>query len=236
MRFLTRAFIALTLGILMGLIANAVQGAERTEVDVELVLAVDVSLSMDEKSFRLEMQGYADAFRDPRVHRAITNGALGQIAVTLMQWSGYGTNDVSLSWRLLDGAESALAFADELQAVTRMSGGSTSISGAIDFGSLQFGTAHDGLRRVIDISGDGKNNNGRDPESARDEAVAKGITINGIPISAGEDGLEAHYRDSVIGGVGAFLIVANGFEDFGQAITRKLIQEIASTTDARRDG
>jgi hypothetical protein len=224
MRALQAILWIVTIAILLA-ISPAVRGEE---VDVELVLAVDVSMSMDEKSFRLEMQGYADAFRDPQVHRAIRAGGIGRIAVTLMQWSGYGTNQISVAWFLIDGPDTAERFAAAILAAQRMPGGSTSISGAIDFGLLLFGSEHEGLRRVIDISGDGKNNDGPDPSLSRTKAIARGITINGLPIAGGENGLEDYYRDSVIGGPGAFLVVANGYEDFGRAIARKLIAEIAS--------
>jgi len=198
-------------------------------VDVELVLAVDVSLSMDENSYRMEMQGYADAFRDPAVQQAIKMGGMGRIAVALMQWSGYGTYKLSLGWTVIDGDGAANELADTISGIERMPGGSTSISGAIDKGLALFdGNGFDSARHVIDISGDGRNNNGRDVAAAREEAVTKGFIINGLPIAGGEPGLEEYYQTTVIGGPGAFMVIAHGYEDFGQAITKKLIAEIAN--------
>jgi len=200
-------------------------------VDVELVLAVDVSLSMDENSYRMEMQGYADAFRNPAVQEAIKMGGMGKIAVALMQWSGYGTYKVSLGWTIVDCDNAANELAQTISGIERMPGGSTSISGAIDKGlSLFDGNGFDSWRRVIDISGDGRNNNGRDVGAAREEAVAKGIIINGLPIAGGEPGLEEYYQTTVIGGPGAFMVIAHGYDDFGQAITKKLIAEIANVS------
>lgn len=209
--------------------ARAAGGSDA--VDVELVLAVDVSLSMDENSYKMEMQGYADAFRNPAVQEAIKMGGMGRIAVALMQWSGYGTYKVSVGWTVVDGDGAASQLADVIAGVERMPGGSTSISGALDKGLTLFdGNGFDSVRRVIDISGDGRNNNGRDVGAAREEAVAKGIIINGLPIAGGEPGLEDYYQTTVIGGPGAFMVIAHGYEDFGQAITKKLIAEIANVS------
>jgi hypothetical protein len=202
---------------------------KRRTVDVALVLAVDVSLSMDEHSYQMEMQGYANAFRNPAVQEAIQMSGTGRVAVALMQWSGYGANKVSIGWTLLDSAGAAEQLAQAIEGTPRMPGGSTSISGAIDKALAMFdGNGFDATRRVIDISGDGRNNNGRDPTTAREEAIAQGFVINGLPIAGGEPGLEDYYRTSVIGGPGAFMVVAHGFDDFGQAITKKLIAEIAN--------
>jgi hypothetical protein len=209
--------------------ADAANGSGAVDVDVELVLAVDVSLSMDEREYQMEMRGYANAFRNQAVQEAIQMGGTGRIAVALMQWSGYGTYKLSVGWTLLDGAGAAEGLARAIEATARMPGGSTSISGAIDKALTLFdGDGFDGARRVIDISGDGRNNNGRDPVAARQEAVAQGIVINGLPIAGGEPGLEEYYHDTVIGGPGAFMVVAHGFDDFGQAISKKLIAEIAN--------
>jgi hypothetical protein len=213
-------------------VAKAEGGSEA--VDVELVLAVDVSLSIDENSYRMQMKGYADAFRDPSVQQAISMGGMGRIAVAFLQWSGYGTNKVTIDWTVIDGPAAANELAAMLAESVRMPGGSTSISGAIDKAVSMFeGNGYDSARRVIDISGDGRNNNGRDPVTARQEAVARGVIINGLPIAGGEPGLEEYYQNTVIGGPGAFLVVAHGFDDFGQAITKKLIAEIANVEPDR---
>jgi hypothetical protein len=219
-------FVTLTVGK-----ADAANGPDA--VDVELVLAVDVSLSMDEQSYRLEMQGYADAFRNPAVQEAIQMGGTGRVAVALMQWSGYGTYRVSVGWTKLDCAGDAEGLAQSIEHAPRMPGGSTSISGAIDKALALFdGNGFDGARRVIDISGDGRNNNGRNPDAARTAALAQGMVINGLPIASGEPGLEEYYRNNVIGGPGSFIVVAKDFDDFGQAITKKLIAEIANLPPA----
>src|SRR4051812_11715501 len=146
-------------------VARAEGGSEA--VDVELVLAVDVSLSIDENSYRMQMKGYADAFRDPSVQQAISMGGMGRIAVAFLQWSGYGTHKVTIDWTVIDGPAAANELAATLAEAVRMPGGSTSISGAIDKSLSMFqGNGYDSARRVIDISGDGRNNNGRDPVTA----------------------------------------------------------------------
>ena len=212
--------------------AQAAGGSDA--VDVELVLAVDVSLSMDDHSYQMEMQGYANAFRNPAVQEAIHMGGTGRVAVALMQWSGYGTYKVSVGWTIVDGAGSADELADIISGTERMPGGSTSISGAIDKGLTLFDSnGFEGTRHVIDISGDGRNNNGRDVAAAREEAVAKGFIINGLPIAGGEPGLEEYYQTTVIGGPGSFMVIAHGYDDFEQAITKKLIAEIANVAPDR---
>jgi hypothetical protein len=222
---------SMLIAALAGASAPAHAAGGNDAVDVELVLAVDVSLSMDENSYKMEMQGYADAFRNPAVQEAIKMGGTGRIAVALMQWSGYGTYKVSLGWTVVDCEGAANELAGVIAGIERMPGGSTSISGAIDKGLALFeGNGFDSARRVIDISGDGRNNNGRDVTAAREEAVAKGIIINGLPIAGGEPGLEEYYQATVIGGPGAFMVIAHGYDDFGQAITKKLIAEIANVS------
>jgi hypothetical protein len=202
----------------------------QTKVDVALVLAVDVSLSIDNEEFALQRAGYAAAFRNPMVIDAITMGGTGGMAVTYIQWSGASEQKQIIGWRLIRDRESALAFADELAAAERLvASGSTSLSGAIDTAArLLRQRDFAPNRKVIDISGDGSNNSGRLPIYARDEAVAEGITINGLAILKNEPFLDGYYRQNVIGGPGAFVITAADFGDFAQAILGKLVREVAS--------
>jgi hypothetical protein len=195
-----------------------------------LVLAVDASGSVNQTRFELQRKGYADAFRNPRVLDAIRGGATGSITVTMLQWTGPAMQVLAVPWTLIKDAGSANAFADAVEAAPRqLFGGGTSISGAIDRAMLMFPTApYLGLKRVIDISGDGSNNRGRDVREARDEAVRAGVVINGLPIVALEYGLDKYYFDHVIGGPGAFIVPADSYENFAQAVLRKLILEIAS--------
>jgi hypothetical protein len=200
------------------------------DVDVLLVLAVDASGSVNDERFSLQKEGYAAAFRNPRLLRAIQGGAVGAIAVTMTQWTGPALQISALPWtRIFDGA-SAQKFADTIAATPRqLFSGGTSISGAIDHAAgLLEKSPFLAPRRVIDISGDGANNRGRPAAPARDEAVAAGISINGLPILGLEPALDEYYRDNVIGGPGAFVIAAQNYEDFADAILRKLIREIAA--------
>ena len=218
-------------------------------VDLELILAVDVSGSIDDQEARLQRQGYVDAFRDAEVIAAITSGPVGRIAVSYLEWAGSGLTNLVADWALIDGRESGAAFSDRLAAQPVQTLLWTSISGAIDRAVPMFErNGFEGLRRVIDISGDGANNSGRLVTGARDSALAAGITVNGLPIINGRPGpmgwpptpnLDLYYEDCVIGGPGAFLVVAEGFADFGSAVRRKLILEIAGRLpqgrQARRD-
>jgi hypothetical protein len=203
-------------------------GGER--VDVALVLAVDASGSVDQVRFELQKQGYVAAFRHPRVINAITSGPRQSIAVIMMQWTGPAQQVIAVPWTRISDAASAEAFADKIAAAQRaLFGGGTSISGAIDASmGLLFDNPHRATRRVIDVSGDGSNNRGRPVTLARDEAIAKGVGINGLPILALEPDLDRYYEQNVIGGPGAFVIAARDFESFGDAILKKLIAEIAA--------
>lgn len=203
--------------------------ARAAEVDLALVLAVDISSSVSEERYQLQMQGYAEAFRDPTVVQAIERGQLGAIAVTLVQWAGYNEYRQTIDWAVVHDAKTAERFASAIAETRRPPGGSTSISGAIDFSArLLRRSGFEAARRMIDISADGSNNNGRLPAAVRDEAVSSGIVINGLPILSQEPTLDNYFREQVIGGPGAFLIVAESFESFAMAIRRKLIVEIAS--------
>src|SRR5437764_2116598 len=199
-------------------------------VDLALVLAVDASGSVDQVRFELQKQGYVAAFRHPRVIGAIQSGPSQSIAVIVMQWTGPALQVTAVPWTRISDAASANAFADAMARSPRaLFGGGTSISGAIDTSmALLFDNPYRAARRVIDISGDGSNNRGRSVNQARDEVIAKGVGINGLPILSLEPDLDRYYRDSVIGGPGAFVIAAKDYETFADAILKKLIAEIAS--------
>jgi hypothetical protein len=198
-------------------------------VDVALVLAVDVSLSIDAEEFALQRAGYAAAFRNERVVAAITNGSARAVAVTYLQWSGAREQQQVIGWRLITDRTSAARFADELAASARVvASGSTSLSGAIEAaGQLLLQSGYAAERRIIDISGDGSNNSGKLPNFARDEAVAGGITINGLAILKNEPFLDTYYATNVVGGRGAFVMTGRDFDDFAEAILAKLIREVA---------
>ena len=213
----------------------------RREVDLNLALGVDASGSVNQIRFDLQKRGYVDAFLDPRVLQAIKSGPRGAIGVAMYQWTGPRLQVPVVAWTFIDDPASIRDFAQKVQASERhLFGGGTSVSGAIDYGvQVLTQSPFAGGRRVIDISGDGANNRGRPATAARDEAVEQGININGLPILELEPDLEEHYRNNVIGGPGAFAIPAETFEDFGNAILRKLIQEIASApvaAEPRRAG
>jgi Protein of unknown function (DUF1194) len=202
----------------------------QTAVDLQLVLAVDASGSVDQRRFELQKQGYVAAFRDPRVLHAIQSGAAQAIAVTMVQWTGPELQIQVLPWTLINDATTAHAFADAIAATPRrLFSGGTSISGAIDYAvPLLLESQFKGTRRVIDISGDGSNNRGRPAASARDDAMRAGIVINGLPILALEPNLKRYFSDHVIGGPGAFVIAAESYETFADAILKKLIREMAA--------
>ena len=231
------------LSALLFLIATVASNAEaRSEkpVDLELALAIDVSRSIDAGEAQLQRQGYTKAFRDPEVIRAITSGIFGRIAVSYFEWAGTGHLELIADWTLIDSRESAEAFAMKLDQTVPSAARRTSISGAIDFALPRFErNGVEGTRRVIDVSGDGPNNGGTLVTTARDKAIAAGVTTNGLPILDDGGGLfsrynianlDLYYRDCVIGGPGAFLVVAADFKDFARAVRRKLILEIAGRT------
>jgi hypothetical protein len=203
----------------------------QTTTDLLLVLAVDASGSVDTSRFELQRRGYADAFRNPQVLHAIRGLSTGSIAVTMVQWTGPQLQALAVPWTLIRDEASANAFADAIETAPRqLFGGGTSISGVIDHGMLLLGAApYRGHKRVIDISGDGSNNRGRNVRDARDEAVRAGVVINGLPIVSLEYGLDKYSFDNVIGGPGAFMVPAASYENFGQAVLRKLILEIAAS-------
>lgn len=206
----------------------------REAVDVELVLAVDVSRSIDAEEHEAQMRGYAEAFRDPQVVRSIAGGGVGAIACTLFTWSDAAAQENLVPWARIDDAASAERFAAALDAAPRRTGSYTSISGAMEhaMGLYEVGP-YEGTRRVLDISGDGMNNAGRRLEPVRARLVEAGIVLNGLavvdraPMPGSASALEDYYRDEVIGGPGAFLVVAEGFEAFGRAVRRKIAREVA---------
>ena len=206
-------------------------------MDVRLVLAVDVSRSIDQEEARLQREGYRSAMSDPAVIAAITGGMLGAIAVAYVEWAGFTLQTLVLPWTRIGSAAEAAAWSARLGRAPRESLSRTSLSGALRFsGRVLASCPWEGTHQVIDVSGDGVNNSGPPADEERDRLVARGVTINGLPIvndrpnfgTVPDGTLEAYYRDSVIGGPGAFLIPAASFAEFGQAIRRKLIQEIAA--------
>jgi hypothetical protein len=210
--------------------AFAHSAAAATPVAVQLVLAVDVSGSVDQARFELQRQGYAEAFRSAAVQQAIRSTGTGSVAISMLQWTGPSLHVVAVDWTFISDTASAERFAAAIEQAPRaLFGGGTSISGAIDFAMTLFPhSPFQGTRRVIDVSGDGANNRGRFAEDARDEAVAAGVVINGLPILTLEPELDVYYRDSVIGGPGAFVIAVRSYEEFARAIRSKLVTEIAA--------
>ena len=221
---------ALIIALLVCVAPVKAQNSTLPTTDILLVLAVDASGSVNQTRFELQRRGYADAFRSQQVLNAIQGGSTGSIAVTMVQWTGPAMQALAVPWMLVKDAASANALADAIEAAPRqLFGGGTSISGAIDHAMLILPNApYRGLKRVIDISGDGSNNRGRDVREARDEAVKAGVIINGLPIVSLEYDLDKYYFNNVIGGPGAFIVPADSYDNFGQAVLRKLVLEIAS--------
>ncbi len=230
----------LLLPILAGFAAVPAATAAAEQVDLLLVLAADVSRSVDNAKFQLQREGYAAAISDPRVLDAVRSGRNGRIGLTFVEWSGVGSQRVLIDWTTIGDAESARGFGDRLLEAPRSFADRTSISGAIEFAMGQLArTPYEPARRTIDISGDGTNNAGGDVTLARDRAIAQGVTNNGLvilsdtPLAWNPDhtnppgGLQNYYRNNVIGGPGAFVLVAENFNSFGQAIVKKMIAEVA---------
>jgi hypothetical protein len=217
------------------LAALAAVPAAAQPVDLQLVLAVDASGSVDHTRFELQKQGYVAAFRNPQVVDAVRSGPHRAIAVTMVQWTGSNMQVQVVPWTRIHNVESANAFAAAIDDGRRqLYFGGTSISGAIDYGATLFPQSPFAAeRKVIDVSGDGSNNRGRSVNLARDEAVAAGININGLPILTLEPTLDRYYRDNVIGGPGAFALATKSYEAFADAILKKLIIEIAGARDLR---
>jgi hypothetical protein len=210
--------------------------AHAVPVDLELVLAIDVSRSVDPEEAKLQREGYIAALTHSRVLQAIRSGPNRRIAITYFEWAGTNFQRIVVPWTVIEDETTAQRFVEQIAASNYVSWSWTSISGAIDYAVPLFeDNGFEGTRRVIDVSGDGRNNQGRPAEFARDDAVARGITINGLPIvndranfgRPPEYDLEDYYRNAVIGGQGAFLVLAEDFSSFAGAILSKLIREVA---------
>ena len=211
-------------------------------VDVELIIAVDVSYSMDMDELAVQREGYAQAIMSTEFLQALRTGPHGKVAVTYFEWAASSDQKIIIPWRVIDGPETADAVATEIMKTPIRRASRTSISGAIYFAMPLFDeNPYHGLRRVIDISGDGPNNNGAPITPARDEALSKGIVINGLPIMVKEpsystmdiDNLDWYYEDCVIGGPGSFVVPIKDREKFKEAIRTKLLLEVAGRTPER---
>jgi hypothetical protein len=233
---------------LLAAISGFLAPAARAEtVDVALIFAADVSRSVDDDEFKLQRQGYAAAVTNARVLQAIAAGQHGAVALSFVEWSGPEEQQVVADWTVVRDGESAASFAAILLNAPRSFVGRTSISAALDFSRAYFakaGVASE--RRIIDVSGDGTNNSGRPVLDARAETIGAGITINGLAIindhpnpgyfahTQPPEGLPEYYRQNVVGGPGSFLLVVQDFNSFGDAITNKLVSEIALSRPPRR--
>jgi hypothetical protein len=231
--------------LLLLLCPTLARGAE--PVDLVLVLVSDVSRSVDDSEFKMEKDGYAAAFNDPRVLAAIKGGPIGAVAVAYIEFAGSYEVRTVLDWRVVRDAESAKTMTEALVTASRSFWGRTSISAGIDRAiQLIAESPFEAQRRVIDVAGDGTNNSGREVTAARDDAVAAGVTVNGLaiinenPVSytfahvQPPGGLPNWYKENVTGGPGNFVVEVHSFQAFGEAVTRKLINEIAGTVPATR--
>lgn len=229
--------VALAFGVLTG--SRTAQAEEK--VDLLLVLAADISRSVDARKFKLQREGYAAAITSPRVVKTIESGPIGRIAICFVEWSGAFAQAVLIDWTIVANAADARALAGRIVDAPRLFMERTAIGTAIDYSAGLFDkSGFDAPRRVIDVSGDGTSNAGRSVVSARDDALAKGITINGlvilsdVPLSSNPahthpaGGLLAYFENNVIGGPGAFALAAENFEAFGASLTSKLVKEIAA--------
>jgi hypothetical protein len=231
-----RSVLALAAALL--LISGAARAAE--QVDLLLVLASDVSRSVDTRKFQLQREGYAAALSNPRVIEAIRSGPHGRIAICFLEWSGATSQKLVIDWTIVSDAASARRIGDQMLELPRSFADRTSISAGLEFAMSQLEHApFEAPRRTIDVSGDGTNNSGRDIASVRDEVLNKGVTINGLVILSDTPlpwnpehtnppgGLDEYYRRNVTGGPGSFVMVADNHNSFGQAIVKKMIAEIA---------
>ncbi len=212
-------------------------------VDVELVLAVDVSYSMDPEEQALQREGYITGLTSREFMQALRHGMNGKVAVTYFEWAGPFDQKIVVPWRLIDGPETADAFASDIARAPYRRASRTSISGALNFAKPLFdGSGYRGIRRVIDVSGDGSNNSGPLVTLVRDDVVAAGITINGLPIMLKRpnsftmdlEHLDIYYEDCVIGGPGAFVVPIRERNQFKEAIRTKLVLEVAGRTPEPR--
>ena len=229
---------ALIVGPALAVIRLAQAPAKQIEVDVELVLAVDISLSMDPEEQRLQREGYIEALLDPEIMKAIKAGQFGRIAVTYVEWAGPDIQIHLIPWRIIDSPASAKAFITELKGKEYSRYRRTSISAALDYSARLFdANPYRGARRVIDVSGDGANNSGPPLGAIRERVLGDGIVINGLPIilrptmgysSWDLPNLDRYYASCVIGGPGSFMIPITKPEEFATATRQKLLQEISS--------
>ena len=237
---------AVAIACLLGIGVASPQARAET-VDMLLVLAADVSRSIDDVEFNLQRKGYAQAMTDPRVLRAIVGGRHHAIAVTFIEWSGASDQNIVVDWIVVRDEEAAGGVAATMLSAPRSFLGRTSISAAIDFSMERLAAAPATAdKRIIDISGDGTSNSGRAVTEARDEAIVQGVTINGLAIintqanpgyafhTQPPGGLPKYYEENVIGGPGAFMLHVENFDSFAEAITRKMVTEIASAAAPRR--
>jgi Protein of unknown function (DUF1194) len=221
---------------LPGVGVRSAENASPSVVDAELVLAVDVSYSMDHDEQVLQREGYMTGITSREFLQALRNGVNGKVAVTYFEWAGPYDQKIIVPWRLIDGPEAADAFADEIGRAPYRRASRTSISGALSFAKPLFAdSGFRGLRRVIDVSGDGANNAGQLVTLARDDVLAAGITINGLPIMLKRpssftmdiENLDVYYEDCVIGGPGSFVVPIREREQFKEATRTKLVLEVA---------
>jgi len=227
-------------------LADMPRQAADTNVDVELVLAVDVSYSMDPDEQALQREGYITALTSREFLEALRHGMHAKVAVTYFEWAGASDQKIVMPWRLIDGPASAQAVADEIARAPYRRAYRTSISGALMFAAPLFeGSGYRGIRRIIDVSGDGANNQGMPVQTVRDEVLAQGITINGLPIMLKRqvgygmwemqfENLDIYYEDCVVGGPGAFVVPIKERGQFKDATRQKLVLEIAGRTPERR--
>lgn len=213
----------------------AASPASSRDVDLALILAIDVSGSVNAERWELQRRGYEAAFKSPEVLQSITSGPHKAIAVTMVEWSGASHQRQVVEWTVIDDELSAATFASLMAEAPRVYSDWTSISAALDFVTPLF--KRSGVtagRSVIDVSGDGVNNQGRPINAARDEALAQGIVINGLPILSEYDALDGYYQDHVVGGAGAFMEVVKDYSTFSKAVLSKLVREIAGNDERAR--
>jgi len=239
---------AIMIGFMMvaGAATDPYARAESDQVDLLLVLAADISRSVDERKFRLQREGYAAALIDPRVVRAMTGGPRGRIALCFIEWASDGDQIVVIDWTQVGTEAEARGISERVRDAPRAFVGRTAIGSAIDFAMAHLSKSpFQAARRVIDVSGDGTNNSGRPVTMARDAAIAQNVTINGLVILSDvplltnpththpPGGLTAYYENNVIGGPDAFVVEAHSFESFGQSLITKLMKEIAEAPNRR---
>jgi len=238
MRSRLGVWVFLIVSLWLGVVPAA---AQVVDVDLQLVLAIDVSRSIDEVEGRLQRQGYMEAISDQRVIDAIVSGQHRRIALCYIEWAGAHYQRVVIDWTVIDSDAAARAFVERLSEAPRVSESWTAVGAALEFSGNKLRTSpFRSDRRVIDVSGDGRNNHGPPDAPIRDRLVAEGIVINGLPIMLGranfgrppDDQLDQYYEENVIGGPGSFLIVARSFEDFGRAVRTKLVKEISGVERA----